>query len=356
MDVTSLKKYIYENNKIEFILKEIGCHDIQYHINKEFYSCANYNGDNKSAINVKNNEYLNVKNWTRSGFDDGSDIITLVEYNKQLSFINAVKYLHNILGLEYKYDKKSNKKEKKVNPLEIFEKHLNRRTVNVDDIHILNEDLLNDYVPLLYIDWYKEGIMPWTAKKFGLMFSYKWKRVIIPTRHWLTGQLVATNARTVVENYDLFDIKKYFITSGYNKSLNLYGYWENHEEINKAKYCVIYEAEKSVLKRDSRNDTTGLALQGKSISSEQVRIILSLDIKEVVIALDKDVPIEEVWDICEKFYNIRKVSYIWDSWGLLGDKDSPADAPNKIFEFLLKYRIVFDAKKHREYLKSLEKR
>ena len=57
MDTISLKKYIFENNKIEYILNEIGCRDIVYHKNKEFYSCSNFNGDNKSAVNVKNNEY-----------------------------------------------------------------------------------------------------------------------------------------------------------------------------------------------------------------------------------------------------------------------------------------------------------
>ena len=36
-------------------------------------------------------------------------------------------------------------------------------------------------------------------------------------------------------------------------------------------------------------------------------------------------------------------------------KDSPADAPNKIYNFLFKWRIPYDESKHREYLKSLKK-
>ena len=53
MDIVSLKKYIYKENKIEFVLNEIGCHHIQYHSSKEYYSCGNKNGDNKAAINVR---------------------------------------------------------------------------------------------------------------------------------------------------------------------------------------------------------------------------------------------------------------------------------------------------------------
>ena len=84
-----------------------------------------------------------------------------------------------------------------------------------------------------------------------------------------------------------------------------------------------------------------------------MRIILGTGVEEVIIAMDNDVPIEEVWNMCEKFYGLRKVSYIRDKWKLLGPKDSPADAPNKIYNFLFKWRIPYDESKHREYLKSL---
>ena len=208
MDIISLKEYIFEKQKIEYVLNEIGCHDILYHDSKGYYSCANYNGDNTGAINVKNNPYLNVKNWTREkDFDENADLITLVEYNQKLSFIEAIKYLHKILGLDFKWNGKSQKKPKKKNDvlnmgLEIFTKHSCKRKVDVSDIHVLNEELLHDYIPLLYIGWFREGVMPWTAKKFGLAYSYTRKRVIIPMRYWLTGELLGVNSRTTVENYD----------------------------------------------------------------------------------------------------------------------------------------------------------
>ena len=149
MDTISLKKYIFESNKIEYILQEIGCNHIRYHPNKEFYSCSNYNGDNQSAINVKNNSYLDVINWTRQkDFDESADIITLVQYNKNLSFVDSIKYLHKILDLPFEF-KKTKPIEKKQNPLWVFEKvATNRRAVNVDDINALNDELLNDFVPM----------------------------------------------------------------------------------------------------------------------------------------------------------------------------------------------------------------
>lgn len=356
MTISELKEYIYKEQKIEYILNEIGCHSIVYHPNKEFYSCGNYNGDNKGAVNVKNNEYLNVINWTREKeFGDNSDIITLVQYNKSLSFIDAIKYIHKILDLPFEFKNKEEKPKKKFDPLNVFKRTLrrNRMVVNVDDIHVLDDKLLNDYVPLLHISWLKQGITERTRKKFGLAYSYKYKRVVIPMRYWLTGEILGFNQRTTVENYDKFDIKKYFLTPTYPKSFNLYGLYENYDSIQKAGHVVVYEAEKSVLKRDSLNDPTGVALSGHVISDEQVKILSGLRV-EVVIALDKDISIDEVRHMCDKFKHFGKVSYIQDKWGILASKDSPADASNKDFQFLFDNRIVYDREEQRKYKDSLK--
>jgi len=367
MTIKTLKKHIFENNKIEFILESIGCHHIKYNANKEFYSCGNYNGDNIGAINVKNNEYLNVTNWTRTeDFGECSDIITLTQYNKQCSFIDAVKYLYNLLGLEYSPSKANKKKEEvKFDPLAIFKRAKNaKKRVDVAEIRTINEGILDEYIPILHINWLREGIMPWTAKKFGLAYSYKRKRMIVPLRHWLTGELLGINARTTIENYEELGIKKYFITPSYQKSLNLFGLFENHDDIQESGYVVVYESEKSVLKRHSLRQinpekniydySNGVALSGHTLSDEQTRILIGLNV-EIVIALDNDVPIEEVWSICEKFYHIRNVSYIIDEENMLGEKDSPADARNEDFRTMLANRTKYDEDKHMKYMKKLKR-
>ncbi len=360
MDTISLKKYIYDNQKIEYILNEIGCKYIQYHSNKEYYSCSNYNGDNQTAINVKNNEYLNVVNWTRTKeFQDSSDIITLVQYNKNISFIDALKFIHKILDLPFNFKDKKEKeivKKNEIHAMKLFKQIRNKTkygVINVDDIHVLDDELLNDYIPLLHIDWFREGIMPWTRKKFSLAYSYRHSRVIIPLKYWATGELLGFNQRTTVENYEEFNIKKYFITPTYPKQLNLYGLWENKEEIQKAGYVVVAESEKSVLKRDSLGDSTVVALSGKNMSEEQARILKGLDV-EIVIALDNDVDINEVRHMCDKFKGTRRVSYIRDFIGILGDKDAPMDAGNKDYQFLFESRIPYDENEQKKYKRSLK--
>lgn len=356
MTINELKLYIYEQNKIEYILEQLGCHEIRYNAQKEYWSAAHADGDNPMGINIRNNEYLNYRSFSRGvDYEDGKDLISLVEITNKMSFIETVKYLHKILELPFEFKKKEEKPKKKYDPLSIFKKIMrnSRGIVNVDDIHVLDDKLLDDYVPMLHIDWVKQGITEKTRKKFGLAYSYKHKRVVIPMRYWLTGELLGFNQRTTVENYKEFNIKKYFITPTYPKQLNLYGLYENYDAIQKAGYVVVAESEKSVLKRDSLGDSTVVALSGKNISDEQVRILMGLNV-EIVIGLDKDVDINEVRHICEKFKNVRKVSYINDFLGILGDKDAPMDARNKDYQFLFESRVVYDRNEQRKYQESLK--
>lgn len=356
MTINELKEYIYEQNKIQDILEALGCHDIKYNTQKEYWSAAQPDGDNPQGINIRNNKYLNYRSFSRGiDYEDGKDLISLVETVKKLSFIEAIKYLHNTLDLPFEFKRQEEKPKKKFDPLSVFKNVLrnNRRIVNVDDIKVLEDKLLDDFVPMLHIDWFHEGIMPWTREKFKLAYSYKHKRVVIPLRYWATGELLGFNQRTTVENYEEFNIKKYFITPTYPKALNLYGLYENYDSIQKAGYVVVAESEKSVLKRDSLGDSTVVALSGKSISDEQVRILMGLNV-EIVIGLDKDVDINEVRHMCEKFKNVRKVSYIYDFMGILGGKDAPMDASNKDYQFLLESRIVYDRSEQRKYQESLK--
>lgn len=357
MTISELKEYIYKQNKIQFILECLNCHEIKYNEQRQTYSATQPDGDNPQGINIRNNEYLNYRSFSRNvSYDDGKDLISLVEDIKKINFIEAVKYLHNILDLPFEFKKQKEKPKKKFDPLEVFTKQLrsNRRVVNVEDIQVLEEELLNDFVPMLYIDWLRnDGITNRARDKFNIAYSYKRKRIVIPIYHWLTKELVGFNMRTTVPNYEEFGIPKYWITPTYQKSNNLYGLAQNYDSIVSKKTVTVFESEKATLQRFSLMDDTCVSLQGKSMSEEQTRILIGLD-AEITIALDKDVDINEIRFICEKFYRIRPVSYILDKWNLLDAKDSPTDKGNKIYQFLFKHRVKYDEKEHSLYLKSLE--
>ena len=359
MTSTELKNYIVEHEQIEYILESLGCRSIVYHEDKNYYSATQPedSADNKMGVCIKAVPFLNYYSYSRNiHIEDGKDLFALVQETKHITFAETMKYLHNLLGLKYTFKKEEPKNDKPAyDPLAIFKKAASKkRCRNVLDctFEALDESVLTDLVPMIHIDLLREGIMPWTVKKFGLAYSYRWKRTIFPHRY-INGELMGWNGRSSVQDCELLGITKYYITPGMKK-ICPYGLYENYADIEKAGYCVIYESEKSVLKRDSKGDSTGLAISGKSISDEEVRLILGLDIKEIVIALDQDVDINEIRHLAEKFFRLRKVSYIYDKWDLLEKKDSPADKCNKIYDFLFKHRIVYTELEHQKYLDGLK--
>lgn len=360
MFVTELKRYIYDNQKIEFILESLGCKHIAYHNhNQNYWSACFPDGDNPNGINIKNNEYLNYCSWSRNvSYTDNQDLISLIEYIKRVDFKSALEWAHSILGLQYKLEfknpndkSKSNLKDK---VLSTFTQHLCcNHNVNVKDIEVLEDSVLDEYVPIEYIGFLKEGITPYTCERFNIEYSYRRKRIMIPQKLWNTGQIVGMNARTTIEGYEELGINKYSFTKGYNKSINLYGLWENYNEIQRKGYVCVYESEKSVLKRHSQFDGTGVALSGKIMSEEQKRILIGLNV-DIIIALDNDVDVNEMYCLCEKFYGIRNVYFIKDNQNLLGKKDSPADACEKDYKYLLTNKIKYDKILHEKYLQEVQ--
>ena len=362
MTVGELKQYIYDTDKIRTILEAIGCHHIVYHHEKKYFSCANPNGDNHTAINVKMNHNLSVKDYTREkDIPEQSDIFTLVAYclglrGEKNDFYHAIKFVHDLFGLKMNYvkdEKKKEKKNEKDDPLYWFKTVRRKRDICIaNDINVNEIEPLDIYADYPHISFVHEGIMPWTWKKFGLGYSYQRKRTVIPLRYWLTGELLGYNMRTSIENPEMFGIKKYWITPKYPKSINLYGLYENMADIQRAGYVVVYEAEKSVLKRDSLGDATGVAVQGHSLSLEQIKILIGLNV-EIIIAFDKDIDVDYLRYCCDKFYLIRRVSYIYDKDNLLDEKDAPVDKGNAVFQRLFNNRVRYDASEHLKYLRSI---
>jgi hypothetical protein len=353
MTACELKEYILENEKIEIIIDDLGCHHLKEH-SKE-YRCGLPSHSNTTSISIKK-DTLKTKIYQSESETIRGDIFTLVMHIKDISLPETLKYLHKLFGLEYKIDKKKTKEENKKDPLEIFKKIKRQRyVVNNDELNIYDNEILREYTPMPHIDWIREGIMPWTCEKFKIGYSYDRKRIVIPERYWCgdEGEYLGIMGRTTIKEYKLLDIPKYYPLKKYFKGMNLYGLQENYEGIQRGGCINVFEAQKSVLKRHSRLDETAVAIGSHDITDEQVKILIGLDV-DIIIQMDKGVDINHIRSMCDKFYGLRNVYYVFDKYDVLQDKDSPADAQNKIYNFLWKHKIKYDEKERGEYLKWLE--
>lgn len=354
MTSIELKQYILDNDKIREIINSLDCHDLKEYTKEFRCGLPNHSSTNNIAINK---ETLGIKIFQSDSEIIRGDIFTLVMTIKEISFPKANKYLHKLFGLEYKFKAKEDKPEKK-DPLNVFKKVKRKRCViNLEDIETFDEDIIKEYLPLLHISWVNEGILPFTRDVFNIGYSAEKKRIVIPTRYWCgeENDYIGIMGRTTIKEWEMLDIPKYFPLKKYYKSLNVYGLQENYKTIQELGICIIAESQKSVLKRHSRKDGTVVAIESHDISPEQVRILIGLNV-DIVIAMDVGVDLHHIRGMCEQFYGLRKVFYIYDKYGLLEDKQAPMDAPNKIYEYLFKYKTLYDETEHKKYIKERDKR
>lgn len=346
MLANDLLEYIYKNDKVTSILESIECHHITSRSPKE-YRCGLPDHTNKTMVAVQKTDTLKTKIYSEEEIIRGN-LFTLIMYVKKYTFLETIKYLHNELGLEYtRYNSKQcTKDNEKENPLDVFLKVKPKRkyVIDVNDIKFIDITDMNDYLPYLHINWVKEGILPFTRKIFNIRFDEKTNRIVIPHYSPLhPDEIMGIMGRTVLSSNlcELLDIPKYYPLKKFPKSLSLYGYTQNYQDIIKCDLVYVLESEKSVLKLHSRGIRNAVAIGSHSLSDEQIKLLIGLDV-EIVICYDKDIKLEHILNECKRFNQIRRCSYIFDKWDLLDAKESPADKHLKIFKFMSNHRRIYN--------------
>ena len=132
------------------------------------------------------------------------------------------------------------------------------------------------------------------------------------------------------------------LTYKHRLSMNAYGIDKNKEAINEYKKCIIFEAEKSVLKMDTiYGNNPSVAVGGSSISEYQLNLLKTNGCEKVYLAFDREDG--EKWKnkldkICQRITNFNLECFIIeDKNGIYLDlKDSPIDKGKEIFEILLR--------------------
>ncbi len=341
MEAKELKEYIAEDSsRIVNILEAVGMHDIWFSKQDEI-RCALPDMINKTAVLIKIDQNLYSAAY-EIGY--GGDLIGLLEEVKGTDFKTTVNFIHSVLGL-------SNKRgEKKLDPLKLL-----RRFVTGKSLHdpspnrLYDESVLNKFIMLPHKNILEEGISPEVTEQFKICYDPEQSRIIFPHFDWeKSNKVVGIKGRTTLsdEEIELIGVPKYWnYINGYQKTENLYGWNLAKENVDKTRVLILFEGEKSVLKQSTMNGnkSNSVALGGHTLSEDQVSFILKntpIDC-EIVIAFDKDVMAQKDYlkEQAERFLPYRKAGYIYDKFGILGEKDSPIDKGYKIWNYLLKYRI-----------------
>ena len=327
MDIRRLKKYIYENDKVGYVLSQIGCKNIVRHSN--YYTCANYDGDNDKAIcQYFDTEYLNCENYTRDikyGKSNGHpSLIDLVCYNKKLNLFQCAKYLCDILGLDYYAMENEEDIPESLKMLQMLYDMKSGDYVEEDGkLKPISEKVLTYYKPYANSMFADDNISYEVQRYFEIGYDDETNRITIPIRDEI-GNLVGVKGR-IFEHGDVEN--KYIALEKYAKSKVLYGLDKAVEYIKEKGYCYVVEAEKGVLQLFTMGYYNCVATGGKKISRIQKNKLMSLGV-DLIFCFDKDVTKEEVEKISEGFYGVN-VYMMYDKDGILDEKESPSDNPQK---------------------------
>lgn len=249
--------------------------------------------------------------------------------------------------------------------LDFLDIHLYAPTKTIIQLPKYDKTILDYFSPYYPDCWEDEGITPEIMQHYGIKFWFEQYKGIIPHFNAM-GDLVGIRGRNFYD-YEIKAGKKYIpitvqgLTYRYPKNFNLYGIYQNKDNIRNFKKAIIFESEKSVLKYASyfgQENNISVASLGMTLSTYQRDLIVNQDVEEVIICMDKQYEIEYIDDkdtdqyrefqkyvknlikITKLFMNYCNISFVlcWD--GRIDYKDAPIDKGKEVFSELLRDRYM----------------
>lgn len=329
MSVENLKDYLIENpEEIIKVLELTDFHSISFFDNKREIRCAYYDGGNPTSVSI-NCETLQSYVFSKG---IGGDLFYIISIHNDWNIHKTIEVVTNILNIKDLDNFKS--------PFIFngFYKHIKRNKQDKSIVFPLST--LDKFINHPNIRFVKDNISFETQYKFHIKYDPVSQRIVVP---WFNhkGELVGITGRYNFNN--IGSNPKWKALESFPKGNYLYGMYENLEDIKEADYVIIGESEKFVMQLDSYGYHNALALGNCTITDKQARLIKSLPVNKIILALDEGVDIEHILTQCEKlkggiFNNNKEIWCIYDNENKImrkGSKASPTDFGKDNFKYLL---------------------
>lgn len=211
--------------------------------------------------------------------------------------------------------------------------------------------VLGCFVKQYPVEWLRDGISKEAMDKFNILYSISQNRIVIP-HYDVKGRLVGIRGRAL--NPDECEMFGKYMPMKVEKtwyshplSLNLYGLYQNKENIKKRRICYLVESEKAVMQAESFSEPNCcVAVCGSNFNKYALNLLMrECAPAEIIICFDnEELPGEEeyfdkLWALCEKYKNYCNFSFVYDRQGLTKLKDSPTDHGEEIFKKLIDGRV-----------------
>lgn len=263
--------------------------------------------------------------------DVGGSILQWMMQIEGMSFKEAVEKIGSMTGTDIKNIQKCDAL--------IFYKTI-KQNVKMPEAQreILPEDTMEKFADEIPEEWVEEGIRPEIMRKYGIRIDKRGNRIVYPV-YDSNYHLIGVKGRTRFKNYKDMHIQKYI---NYNKigTVDYFvGMKENEEEIRRQNRVVIFEGIKSGMKVEGWGEKAWLAAETSWLNEEQVKLLLKLRVREVVIAFDQDVCLKKIKECTAILRRFTNVFAVIDNDKLLDEKMSPCDKGQEVWQQLYDSRI-----------------
>jgi DNA primase len=354
-DLKLLKERIYNEGTVGQLLEELGCDEIKLHSHRsgdDLVTARLPGSSNKRSVQVYLNPQLKSSIVNRGVEGNIYSIVGYILYGAKnfdevrQNLYQIKTYICNALGYEDFLNRKFEKPQPKVDWnwwLRDIQK-ARSRNIEITENEVLDEIILNEFIPYPWIGWVKEGISVETQKKFGIGFHVLTDRVTIPV-HNSKGQLIGVKGRYVGNDPEILEHKKYSYIYPCSKNIELFNLHRALPHIKEKKRVFVLEAAKSTMKMTEWGFPETVSIEGDRLSPVQTMILkqLGLDI-DFIFCWDKGKTKEFVEGQIKQMKN-RRVFYLFDNpeqipgMDRYEDKESPTDKTIDVFLDLYKNGI-----------------
>lgn len=193
------------------------------------------------------------------------------------------------------------------------------------------------------VNWEQEGIRRDVIELFDIRYDNNSKRIVYPV-YDKTDNLIGVKGRTTIPNWKEIGIPKYINYHKIGTIDYFQGLHQTKEYILNTNQVIIFEGLKSVMKCFGWGYKNCMSAETSALSDGQLKTLIELGVKEVVIAFDKDKKMQSV--LADKNIITLKmfanISIVIDRKNMLEDKDAPCDKGLETWEELYKNRIYIN--------------
>ena len=254
-----------------------------------FNSICHGSNSRKLCYFVEGKNFLCFMEW------ESFNIFSLTMRVLNLDFKQSYKYVCNYFDITIRNNFSNTLDRLENNYLkqdwDIFEKYFEALPIVEREEEKINPNLLNFFSKIYYEGWIKDNISVRSMIKFDIRYSVDNNCIVIPHFN-IDGEIVGIRGRFLEENsfgkYMPLKIENQWYTHFLTD--HLYGFFQNKKTIKTIGKVLIFEGEKSVMQCETYfpDNNFTVAVCGKNISNEHIRLLLGNGVREVMIGMDSD--------------------------------------------------------------------